>query len=94
LDVPFGSNWRERRSRAKERAGDKCERCGVSQEELLEKGRQGLNVHQTVSRRFVFFHPFMTLEDDANNPQNLEVLCRSCHNVVEQEQHGNFRWSD
>jgi 5-methylcytosine-specific restriction endonuclease McrA len=92
--VPFGDNWSRQRKKALEQADYECERCGISHEELQRDSRIGLTVHHEVPRRFVYHHPFMSIEDDANQVSNLTALCRSCHNIVEQAERGNFRWRD
>lgn len=92
-NIPFGDNWQRKRREAIAESDNQCERCGVSDEELREDSRMGLTVHHDVPRRVVFHHPFLSIEKHANELSNLTVLCRSCHNIREQKERGNFRWS-
>lgn len=54
------------------RAGKECERCGVDQSSHREEHGQRLHVHHK------------DRDKQNNEPDNLEVLCKSCH----EEEHG------
>lgn len=73
-EIPWGSNWRPRRRKALQRDDGICQRCG---------SEERITIHHIVPRRFVFYHPFLTLEEHANTLENLITLCRTCHNKVE-----------
>jgi hypothetical protein len=74
---------RELREAMLARAGHRCERCGVTDEELWrEYGNDRLHVHHR------------DRDVQHNEPDNLEVLCASCH----RKEHRNdtrqrVRWS-
>lgn len=73
-DVPYGKGWYSLRKDVLERDGGSCVVCGTSE-------RAG--VHHKISRRFVFHHPFMSLEEDANQMSNLVTLCPRHHAMEE-----------
>lgn len=64
-DYYYGPNWPERRDKARERDGYKCQSCG--QQDRLE-------VHHIV--HVSEFDDYET----ANKLENLVTLCKSCHN--------------
>jgi DNA-binding CsgD family transcriptional regulator len=71
----YGLGWNENKKRAvRERDGNACRNCGMSQEQHRRQYNQRLDVHHiTKAREF----------DDAdkrNAMNNLVALCRDCHN--------------
>jgi len=68
----WGKFWRVIRLWALERAGYKCQRCGIP-----NSGVRRLIVHHKV--------PYAKASDviEACAPENLEVLCEKCHSKVE-----------
>lgn len=64
-----GHNWRSIAEGARERAGRKCEHCGLPEHQHCRK----LDVHHKI--------PFNQMRNKtrANSPDNLEALCKSCH---------------
>ncbi|GGM52535.1 homing endonuclease associated repeat-containing protein [Haloarcula argentinensis] len=73
----YGVNWEECRSRAIQRDGGKCVRCGVSHDKHREQTGRDLHVHHIVPR---------TEFDDmkrANRLSNLVTLCAPCHTDIE-----------
>lgn len=74
--VDYGENWREVRREILKRDGNECRICGDS---------SLVDVHHIVPRR-EFEEP-----EEANTPNNLVALCRSCHMKVE---HGNLNCPD
>lgn len=70
----YGRGWNEeKRERVRERDGNECRHCGLTQEENLRTNGCKLHVHHEVDPR------------DATNPavynaaRNLVALCNSCH---------------
>jgi len=74
----YGPNWRPQRRAARKRDGYKCQRCGITEDEL---GRE-MDVHHI--RRFGDFSDYK----EANSLKNLVTLCNRCHLVVEHETGG------
>lgn len=68
-----GAGWSRIAEAARVRAGRCCERCGRSEAENGER----LSVHHVVP-----FHNFRSSRE-ANRPENLQALCRSCHMIAE-----------
>jgi len=76
---PYGKGWTAKRRReVRSRDGNKCVRCGMSQEEHQNEYDQKLHVHHIKpARQF----------DDAeerNAMDNLTTLCKTCHDTVEE----------
>jgi 5-methylcytosine-specific restriction endonuclease McrA len=69
----YGPNWRPLQRQARKEDDYKCQRCGVSQEEL---GR-ALDVHH--------IRPVSTFAqvNDANYLENVVSICHDCHMLVE-----------
>jgi len=63
-----GANWKEARAAVIERAGGKCEQCGI---DLSEVKRYA--VHHIIGS-----HEFDDI-NAAHVPDNLSVICQSCH---------------
>jgi 5-methylcytosine-specific restriction endonuclease McrA len=64
-----GSNWKSQRKKARERDGNTCRDCGITQ----QKHGYKLDVHHIVS-----YSQFSDL-NEANSLDNLVTLCRLCH---------------
>lgn len=71
----YGRNWRTQRQKAIDR-DESCVICGSEQ----------IHVHHIVPRRFIFHHPFLTLEEHANTLDNLVCLCPQHHKIAESGQ--------
>ena len=65
--APISIAWYEIRKKVRERANNKCEICGVSEEELLGQGKRRLMVHEKNYDKTI-----PTLEDCV-------LCCPSCH---------------
>lgn len=72
--IPFGDNWFWKREEALERDEHECVVCG--EDELV-------HVHHKVPRRFIYYHPFKTLEKDGNRLDSLVTLCPKHHQKAE-----------
>jgi hypothetical protein len=70
-----GPGWKSLAEKVRKRQGYCCKRCGISQ---FEKG-QALDVNH-IEPWFNF-----TETRKANRLSNLEALCRSCHQIIEQK---------
>jgi DEAD/DEAH box helicase domain-containing protein len=68
----YGPDWPESRDKVRKRDQYKCQVCGAA-----ETNRQH-DVHHKIP-----FRSFASAED-ANRPENLSTLCRTCHQKVEQ----------
>lgn len=71
--VYYGPGWHRARKEVLKRDGYECRVCGMTDEEHTDEYGKGLDVHHIVKRR-KFESPA-----DANNPDNLAAVCRSCH---------------
>lgn len=81
MDSPndYGPNWQAQRKRVRHRDGYKCSRCGTPE----PTGRQH-DVHHVVPFRTFGYVPGMNENyKEANHIDNLALLCRRCHQVVE-----------
>jgi predicted HNH restriction endonuclease len=81
-DLPVGDNWKEQRTKALERDGFQCVRCGLSREEHRQKTGFDLHVHHRKPRKRFYKSPDKDIED-ANKLENLITLCSSCHRILE-----------
>ena len=68
----YPPNWKEIRTAIKERAGWKCETCG------LEEGTLQVSRH-TGNRYIVYLHAAHLDADPTNAAARLAALCPSCH---------------
>lgn len=70
----YGENWREQREKALERDNYECRVCGLTNEQHQAAHDQSLHVHH--------IQPLRTFDEpeDANDVENLVVLCQGCHN--------------
>lgn len=72
----YGGEWRKHRLQALERDAYTCQRCGISQEEHLQRHGRQLHVHHiTPSRELA--------PKEAHALDNLRALCQHCHGTVE-----------
>lgn len=74
-----GRGWAALARSIRERDGHRCRRCGKT----AADNRQALSVDHVI--------PWRTFSDhsEANRPENLVALCRSCHS---KKQHAEFAW--
>lgn len=73
--IPFGDNWLRKRRERLEVDGHECALCDED---------EAILVHHRKPRRFIFHHPFLSLEEHGNDLDNLVTLCFQCHGKVEQ----------
>lgn len=85
-DLPYGDNWKTLRESVLQRDGYECVDCGLTRSRCKSQYNQDLHVHHIVTRRFVYHHPFMSIEKDANRQENLVTVCPSCHKNRENQQ--------
>lgn len=73
----YGPSWLPARRAARERDEYKCQRCGMADQEHIERFGQELHVHH--------IRPLRTFEKHAgaNDLDNLITLCRDCHDKLE-----------
>jgi 5-methylcytosine-specific restriction endonuclease McrA len=68
----YSSEWGQISENVRQRDGNQCRRCGISEAELREAGSH-LTVHHIVARA----------DGGSNWPSNLITLCVPCHREVE-----------
>jgi len=73
----YGDKWSQIREDVIERDDEKCKNCGVSRERYLSENNIDLDVHHKTPRK-AFIEENKGIEK-ANEMNNLETLCRSCH---------------
>lgn len=73
-----GSEWPRLRAKVRERDGNKCVQCGMTNDEHLKIANQSLHVNHIKP-----FRQFGGDNQNANRMSNLETLCRSCHTKTE-----------
>lgn len=78
-EIPYGKNWEPQRKKALQRDKGRCTVCGKTRKESRKQHGKDLTVHHKIPRAFFFYHPFKTVEEDANQLNNLEVVCPSHH---------------
>jgi len=73
----YGPEYRKAAIKARRDAEDRCEMCGIDDDEAREKYNAPLEAHHVkpVKR---FSEP-----SDAHRPSNLKLLCRRCHRHAE-----------
>lgn len=71
----YPKNWREISARIRERAGDKCEQCGVPNGATVERNGKLVLIVLTVA------HLDHTPENCADD--NLRAWCQRCHNAYD-----------
>lgn len=74
----YGDGWNESKKNAvRDRDGNQCKYCGLSQDEHIEKYGMKLPVHHITPARLI--------DDPAerNSAENLETVCVKCHQKVE-----------
>jgi len=69
--LPYSSDWKEKRRKTLERDSYTCQKCGLTNEESLDKFGEELSVHHKNGNKF------------DSEMDNLITLCRSCHRAVE-----------
>ncbi len=61
------TSWGRLRLQLNNRSGNKCEMCGISNEELIKSGKKGLCIHH---QNYDKLEPLL---------EDLKLLCQSCH---------------
>jgi len=80
--IPYGDGWRSIRKTILERDDWSCVICGIGNEEHQDNfGGKSLNVHHIIPRSE--FYDGETLDEEANEPDNLVTLCHRHHKQVE-----------
>ena len=75
----YGPNWQEQRKRVRARDGYRCALCGTP-----EAANRQHDVHHVVPfRTFGYIPGYNENYREANRLENLQLLCRSCHQRVE-----------
>lgn len=71
-------NWTTVRKKVRKSRPNKCKKCGMKEEQHYDKYDRDLDVHH--------IKPLKTFDDPnkANNTTNLVVVCKSCHQELEQ----------
>ena len=78
-----GENWHRQRTRAIQRDGEECVRCGISRENHRSETGFDLSVHHR-EKRTNFLQDDGSIDyERANRLENLVTLCRECHQIVE-----------
>src|SRR5690606_19633572 len=67
-----GAGWPAIRRKVRERAGFRCESCGLTEADHIDRHGQRLHVNHKVP-----YHQHN--KGNPNRPGNLEALCVSCH---------------
>ena len=79
----YPKNWKQIRQQILERAGNKCEFCGVENHSIVwseKENRYGEKQHRVV---LTVAHLDHTPENC--DPSNLRALCQKCHNRYDAE---------
>lgn len=73
----YPKNWKEIRKKILERAGNKCEFCGVADRTLAWKwdGHDDPTMYKIILTIAHLDH-----DPTHNDPSNLRALCQTCHN--------------
>lgn len=72
--VPYGKGWTEKkRKNVRSRDSHRCQACGKTQQECIEKYGVKLHVHHIIPARNV------DDPEERNSMNNLVSLCRDCH---------------
>ena len=72
----YGHNWDKAKRKALKNADGKCQRC--------KKPKNNLHVHHRIPIRY-FQNP-----EDANHPENLMPVCKSCHTREHKEMESRY----
>lgn len=75
----YGPNWQEQRNNARKRDGFRCTKCNAPEREDQEHDVH----HVTPFRDFGYVAGRNEAYKEANQLENLQTLCRSCHRAVE-----------
>lgn len=79
----YGTNWESIASDIRERDEYTCQRCGMSQENHIDKYDCRLSVHHIIPRSEFKDEQGNMNFSKANDPNNLISLCVSCHRILE-----------
>ena len=93
----YPKNWKEIRQRILERAGNKCEFCGVKNYSVGYRNQNGEFIESVGMQQEAdeldgekLFKIILTIahldhNPTNNNPSNLRALCQKCHNNYDKE---------
>lgn len=82
----YPKNWKQIRAQILERAGNKCEFCGVENHSFR------LNQKTGKMARIVLTIAHVLNEDPADvRPENLKALCQRCHNRLDAKMRAKHR---
>ena len=73
----YGADWRRIAGQIRKRDGYECQECGKTQKESLKLFDRKLDVHHIEPLSDFKSH------EQANDPENLMTVCRSCHRKIE-----------
>jgi len=80
----YGPNWQQQRRQVRQRDAKKCARCGAPEPASWQRTGRQHDVHHIVPFRTFGYVPGQNENYlQANQLSNLQLLCRSCHNIVE-----------
>jgi 5-methylcytosine-specific restriction endonuclease McrA len=77
-DITYGKNWLQQRKAALKRDEHSCQRCGMTQDQHIEKYQMELHVHHITPAAEFNSH------NERNKLTNLLTVCASCHRKYEQ----------
>lgn len=81
--IPFGNEWEETSNLIRERDGNQCQWCGVSNKEHQSRYGKSLHVHHITPRRHYFDSESGELSEKADRSSNLITLCKPHHEEAE-----------
>lgn len=78
--IRYPSNWKQIRAQILERAGNKCEFCGIENHSIKEKWVSDKHGGQVLKRvKVVLTIAHMDNIPEHCDPDNLRALCQQCH---------------
>lgn len=76
-ELTLRAHWEHQRVVAKERDNYKCVKCGMCDDEHIERFGRGLNVHHKIP--YIYFKED---NEDQHSLGNLETVCTPCHREI------------
>lgn len=85
----YPKNWKEIRASILERAGNKCEFCGVENHSMQDRYRQDYQggCKELYQIKVVLTIAHLDNDPTNNNPDNLRALCQKCHLTYDAKMH-------